>query len=161
VLDSDGVIAPWCKGLNGQCDLRVRIAAETLKRYPRTTTNNAIAAYPDYVFSGHWQILSNGVIVPKVTKDWDNGDLGQRATSVFLRMEDYYCYSGDPAAIAHMTYMGDFLVDHCQTPADHPWPRFLISVPTKGKTHWACDTSRSCGGGCVGLAGCGSSVRRG
>jgi len=69
VVDSCGVIAPWYKGLNGQCDLRVRIAAETLKRYPWTTTSNAIAAYPDYVFSGHWQILSNGVIVPKVTKD--------------------------------------------------------------------------------------------
>ena len=32
--DSQGVIAPWYQGLNGQCDLRVRIAAETLKRYP-------------------------------------------------------------------------------------------------------------------------------
>ena len=34
VVDSGGVIAPWYQGLNGQCDLRVRIAAETLKRYP-------------------------------------------------------------------------------------------------------------------------------
>ena len=65
VVDSHGVIAPWYTGLNGQCDLRVRIAAETLKRYPWTTTNTAIAAYPDYVFSGHWQITSNGVIVPQ------------------------------------------------------------------------------------------------
>jgi hypothetical protein len=53
VVDAHGVIAPWYKGLNGQCDLRVRIAAETLKRYPWTTTNTAIASYPDYVFSGH------------------------------------------------------------------------------------------------------------
>ena len=37
VLDSRGVIAPWYQGLNGQCDFRVRIAAETLKRYPWTT----------------------------------------------------------------------------------------------------------------------------
>src|ERR1035441_690456 len=56
VVDSHGVIAPWYPGLNGQCDLRVRIAAETLKRYPWTTTHTAIAAYPDYVFSGHRQI---------------------------------------------------------------------------------------------------------
>ena len=34
VVDAHGVIVPWYKGLNGQCDLRVRIAAETLKRYP-------------------------------------------------------------------------------------------------------------------------------
>jgi hypothetical protein len=33
-VDRYGVIAPWYQALNGQCDLRVRIAAETLKRYP-------------------------------------------------------------------------------------------------------------------------------
>ncbi|MDB6124766.1 MAG: Di-glucose binding within endoplasmic reticulum, partial [Pedosphaera sp.] len=41
VWDKYGVIAPWYHGLNGQCDYRIRIAAETLKRYPWTTTNNA------------------------------------------------------------------------------------------------------------------------
>ena len=41
--DEHGVIAPWYHGLNGQCDLRVRIAAETLKRYPWTTTKDAVA----------------------------------------------------------------------------------------------------------------------
>src|SRR5262245_58737267 len=51
VTDKNGVIAPWYKQLNGQCDFRVRIAAETLKRYPWTTTNNAIAAFPDYLFT--------------------------------------------------------------------------------------------------------------
>ena len=76
VVDSHGVIAPWYTGLNGQCDLRVRIAAETLKRYPWTTTNTAIAAYPDYVFSGHWQITSNGIIIPKDPGDWETGTLG-------------------------------------------------------------------------------------
>ena len=109
VVDSHGVIAPWYKGPNGQCDLRVRIAAETLKRYPWTTTNSAIAAYPDYVFSGHWQITSNGIIIPKNPGDWANGDIGQRSTSVLMSLVDYYRYSGDPAAIAHLTYMGDFL----------------------------------------------------
>jgi hypothetical protein len=49
-----------------------------------------------------------------------NGDLGQRSTSVLNGMVDYYRYSGDPAAIAHLTYMGNYLLDHAQTPADHP-----------------------------------------
>ena len=138
VVDSRGVIAPWYQGLNGQCDFRVRIAAETLKRYPWTTTNTAIAAYPDYVFSGHWQITSNGTILPQNPGDWGNGDVGQRSTSVLMSLVDYYRYSGDPAAVAHLTYMGDFLLDHCQTPPDHPWPGFLISVPVKGKTYWKC-----------------------
>jgi hypothetical protein len=141
VVDAQGVIAPWYKGLNGQCDLRVRIAAETLKRYPWTTTNTAIAAYPDYVFSGHWQITSNGVIIPQTPSDWDNGDIGQRSTSVLMGLVDYYRYTGDPAAIAHLTYMGDFLLDYCQTPSDHPWPSFLISVPVKGKAYGRCNTN--------------------
>jgi hypothetical protein len=36
VEDRCGVIAPWYRGQNGQCDFRVRIAEETLKRYPWT-----------------------------------------------------------------------------------------------------------------------------
>ncbi|HZM05641.1 MAG TPA: hypothetical protein VFC44_21780, partial [Candidatus Saccharimonadales bacterium] len=36
VLDEHGVVAPWYHGINGPCDYRVRIAAETLKRYPWT-----------------------------------------------------------------------------------------------------------------------------
>jgi len=138
-LDAQGVIAPWYAGPNGQCDLRVRIAAETLKRYPWTTTNTAAAVYPEYVFSGYWQIASNGVIHPKNPGDWGNGDIGQRSTSILMGLVDYYRYSGDPAAIAHLTYQGDFLLDYCQTPADHPWPNFLISVPVKGKPYGPCD----------------------
>ena len=110
----------------------MRVAAETLKRYPWTTTNNAIAAYPDYLFTSLWKISSNGVITPQNPGDWMNGDLGQRSTSVLNGMVDYYRYSGDPAAIAHLTYMGDYLLDHALTPANHPWPEFPISVPTKG-----------------------------
>ena len=34
VEDRHGVIAPWYGGQNGQCDFRVRVSAETLKRYP-------------------------------------------------------------------------------------------------------------------------------
>jgi hypothetical protein len=140
VHDRHGVIAPWYRGLNGQCDFRVRIAAETLKRYPWTTTSDAVAAYPHYVFSGAWQIASNGTITPKNPGDWMNGDLGQRATSVLNGFVDYYRYTGDPAAIAHLTYMADFLVDYCVTPPDHPWPGVFISVPTKGKPCGACDS---------------------
>jgi hypothetical protein len=139
VHDQFGVIAPWYRGLNGQCDFRVRIAAETLKRYPWTTRTNAIAEYPAYVFSGFWQISSNGVITPRDPGDWGNGDLSQRATSMLNGFVDYYRYTGDAAAIAHLTYMADFIVDHCQTPADHPWPGLFVSVPTKGKAFFKTD----------------------
>lgn len=139
VHDTHGVIAPWYRGLNGQCDLRVRIAAETLKRYPWTGTENAVAAYPHYVFTGHWKIAADGAITPLNTADWHNGDLGQRATSVLNGFVDYYRYSGDPAAIAHVTYMADYILDHCVTPDDHPWPGVFISVPTRGKTYYKAD----------------------
>ena len=127
------------QGLNGQCDYRVRIAAETLKRYPWTTTNTAMAAYPAYVFSGQWTIATNGAITPIPTSDWDTADIGQRSVCVLFGMADYYRYTGDPAAIAHLTYMGDFLLDGCQTPPEHPWPLFPISVPVKGKVFQKCD----------------------
>jgi len=131
----DGVIAPWHTGLNGQCDWRVRIAAETLKRYPWTTTNEAVAVYPHYLFTSLWQISTNGNIAPKNPGDWMNGDIGQRATSVLNGFVDYYRYTGDAAAIAHLTYMADYLLDHCCTPLDHPWPGLFISVPVKGKPY--------------------------
>jgi len=135
VLDKYGVIAPWYKQPNGQCDFRVRIAAETLKRYPWTTTENAIAAYPDYLFTSKWQIDADGKITPQNPGDWMNGDLGQRSISVLKGMVRYYQYTGDAAAIAHMTYMGNFLLDYCLTPKDHAWPDFPISVPIKGKAY--------------------------
>lgn len=105
--DRQGVIAPWYGGLNGPCDWRVRIAAETLKRYPWTSRSNAIAAYPAYVFSGFWQIRSNGVITPRDPGDWGNGDLSQRATSVLHGLVDYYRYSGDAAAHPRRLVGGD------------------------------------------------------
>ncbi len=61
------------------------------------------------------------------------------AVYVLSGLVDYYRYSGDAAAIAHMTYMADALLDRCQTPADHPWPNFLVSVPVKGKPYGKCD----------------------
>lgn len=133
VIDEYGVIAPWYNRQNGQCDFRVRIAAETLKRYPWTTEKESVAAYPYYIYSSKWAISSNGEISPEDPGDWMNGDLGQRSTSVLKGLVDYYRYSGDPSAIAHMTYMGDYLLNYCLTPANHSWPLFPISVPVKGK----------------------------
>src|SRR3989304_422356 len=79
VHDPHGVIAPWYAGQNGQCDFRVRIAAETLKRYPWVAPPQAVAAAPHYVFNGHWKIAADGTITPAALSDWDDGDLGQRA----------------------------------------------------------------------------------
>ena len=139
VHDQHGVIRPWYRGQNGPCDFRLRIAAETLKRYPWVAPPEAASAAPHYVFNGHWKIDADGTITPVPIKDWDNGDLGQRAAYVLSGLVDYYRYSGDPAAIAHLTWQADALLNHCLTPADHPWPRFLISVPTMGKPYGQCD----------------------
>lgn len=141
VLDQYGVIAPWYKELNGQCDFRIRVAAETLKRYPWTSKPAAVVEYPDYLFTSNWGIAMDGTITPKHYGDWSNGDLGQRAFCVLEGFTDYYRYTGDPAAIAHMTYMGDFFLDYVLTPDDHPWPRFPISVPMKGKAYQRADPS--------------------
>lgn len=139
VLDHYGVIAPWYQQQNGQCDFRIRVAAETLKRYPWTTSDNAVEAYPHYVFTSKWNISDIGAITPVDPGNWMNGDLGQRSTSVFKGLVDYYRYSGDPVAIAHLTYMANYVLDYCLTPSDHPWPNFPISVPTLGKAYGKAD----------------------
>ncbi len=139
VVDRNGVIAPWYQGQNGQLDFRVRIAAETMKRYPWADAKKAAAAAPEYVFNGRWNIAPDGTITIPPLDDWANGDLGQRAAYVLSGLVDYYRYSGDPAAIAHITPLADTLLAHCLTPADHPWPNFLISVPTRGKPYGKCD----------------------
>ena len=138
VEDANGVIAPWYTGLNGQLDYRVRIAAETLKRYPWALPPKSPIPAPEYIFNGTWHISPEGDIEVPDLRDWDNGDLGQRAAYVFSSWVDYYRYSGDPAAFAHVTYMADYLLACCQTGPDHPWPGFLISVPTKGKPYGQC-----------------------
>ena len=139
VEDKNGVIAPWYQGLNGQCDLRVRIAAETLKRYPWTPPGKAPAEYPEYIWNGHWGITPEGIISSPPFGEWDNGDMGQRAAYVLNSLIDYYRYTGDPAAIANITWQADFLLDYVQTDSSHPWPNFLISVPYKGKQYGKAD----------------------
>ena len=128
VEDRHGVIAPWYRGQNGQCDLRVRISEETLKRYPWTEPGKAVMPAPHYIFNGTWSIKPDGTIsVNPDLKDWDNGDIGQRSFGLLLGQTDYYRYTGDPAAIGIMTIAADYVLDYCQTPADHPWPRCFIS----------------------------------
>jgi hypothetical protein len=139
VEDRFGVIAPWYRGLNGQCDWRVRISAETMKRYPWTAPGQALAPAPQYIYNGQWHITPDGTITIPQQKDWDNGDHGQRAALALTGWLYYYRYSGDPAAIAQMTMIADVLLDYGQTPSDNPWPNFLISCPTKGKTYGRSD----------------------
>jgi hypothetical protein len=140
VEDQHGVISPWYQGLNGQCDFRVRVAAETLKRYPWTDKDQAVMTAPHFVFNGHWSIRPDGTIVidPKLS-DWDNGDVGQRSASLLRGLVEYYRYTGDPAAIGMLTLTANYLLDYCQTPADHAWPEFLISCPTRGKAYGRAD----------------------
>ncbi len=138
VEDRHGVIAPWYKGLNGQCDFRVRIAAETLKRYPWADSGKAPFPAPGYMYNGHWRITPDGTIQIPPLSDWDNGDLGQRAAFIFSGLLDYYRYSGDPAAIAHITILADLVLELWQTGSDHRWPNFFISCPTRGAPYGKC-----------------------
>ncbi|MBM3476245.1 MAG: hypothetical protein FJX75_23480, partial [Armatimonadetes bacterium] len=155
VTDRHGVIAPWYRGQNGQCDFRVRIAAETLKRYPwerekrdtilfsQTSRENSMVSLfspaPHHVLSGAWGIAPDGTISIPPIDDWANGDLGQRAAYVLSGLVDYYRYTGDPAAISHICLTADTLLDHMLTPPDHPWPGILVSVPVKGKPYGKAD----------------------
>lgn len=116
VEDADSVIAPWYKGQNGQWDFRVRIAAETMKRYPWTTRERGPVPAPEYMVNGSWTITPEGEISVPDLASWDNGDFGQRAAYVLAGWVDYYRYSGDPAALAHMAMQADLLLDYCQTP---------------------------------------------
>ena len=100
VEDRDGVIAPWYRGQNGQCDFRARIAAETLKRYPWTDKNVAVMAAPYFVFTGSWGIKPDGTIL--VSPQARRLDERRRRPAVgehAVRDDRYYRYTGDPAAI--------------------------------------------------------------
>lgn len=139
VVDQHGVIAPWYTGANGQLDQRARVAAETLKRYPWTPPGKAPRQLPEYMWSGAWKIAPDGSITIPPIDDWANGDLAQRAAYVLGSLIDYYRYSGEAWAIGHVSLQADMLLDYCLTPDDHPWPRFLISVPIKGKPYGQAD----------------------
>lgn len=136
--DRHGVIAPWFKGQNGQLDYRVRIAAETLKRYPWASAEKAALAAPEYVYNGTWRIDDEGRITAPPLRNWDNGDLGQRAAYIISSLMDYYRYTGDPAGLAPIHALVEYVLGSCQTPADHGWPRMFISVPTLGIPYKNC-----------------------
>ncbi len=138
VEDRYGVIAPWYKGQDGQFDFRVRVAAETMKRYPWAGKGRAVSPAPDYVYNGKWHADANGKITVRPMKNWANGDLGQRAAYILDGMINDYRYSGDPAAFGIISATANYLVNHCETPPSHGWPNMLISVPTMGVQYGDC-----------------------
>ena len=136
--DEHGVVAPWHEGQNGQLDERVRIAIEVYKRYPWINTDRAVMAAPDFIYNSHWSITEDGEIQIPETTDWMCGDLSQRAWSIIKGLTDYYRYSGDPIAFTYIALTADYVLDYGLTDADHDWPRFPISTPTRGKIYGQC-----------------------
>lgn len=132
VHDKHGVIAPWYTGQNGQFDYRVRIASETLRRYPWVGTDKAAGIAPEYAYNNTWRISKEGTISIPALENWLSGGRGQACARVILAWIEYYRYSGDPAALAHLEVIADTLINFSQTSATHPWPNFLISVPVNG-----------------------------
>ncbi|MBI4580770.1 MAG: hypothetical protein HY718_13770 [Planctomycetes bacterium] len=139
VEDEYGVIAPWYRGQNGQLDMRIRVAAETLRRYPWLDASRGEARVPEYLLSSFWRIGEDGTITTPPLTDWMNGDRGQLASYVLYLMPEYYRYLGDPVGIAHAKLEADLFLRYALTPPDHAWPRFPISVPVKGKPYGQCD----------------------
>lgn len=139
VLDTNGVLAPWYSGQNGQLDERVRIAVNVYKRYPWVDRPKAVMAAPDFVYNSHWSIRDDGTILIPPTTDWMCGDLCQRAWSIVKGLTAYYQYSGDPIAFIYIPLAVDYILDYGLTPADADWPSFPISTPTRGKAYGKCD----------------------
>jgi len=137
VEDAHGVIAPWYRGQNGLVDLRVRVAAEFLKRYPWAATDRSVMAGPHWVFNARVDLDDSGKIAVLPATDGMNGNLGQRFKYITESLTRYYRYTGDPAAVGYLKIAADFMLDFYMTPPDHPWPRFPISVPLRGKPYGA------------------------
>ena len=135
VTDRHGVIAPWYPGQNGLVDYRVRVAAEFLKRYPWVGTDHAVMAGPHWVFNARVDLEPTGKIAVLPATDTMNGNLGQRFKYITEALPRYYRYTGDPVVFGQLRIAADFLLDNYLTPADHPWPRFPISVPVTGKPY--------------------------
>ena len=104
---STASFSPWYKGQNGQYDFRVRIAAETVKRYPWATADRAVVPAPEYLYNGTWAIDYEGRITVPPEENWANGDLGQRAAVVLSALINYYRYSGDASVRSHITAIAD------------------------------------------------------
>lgn len=140
-LDSNGVIAPWYHGLNGQLDERLNIAVNVYKRYPWVDKPKAVMAAPDFIYNSHWSIKPDGTILIPPTTDWMCGDLCQRAWSIVKGLTAYYQYSGDPIAFIYIPRVVDYILDYGLTDEKADWPLFPISTPTRGKAYGKCDPS--------------------
>jgi len=138
-LDSNGVIAPWYHGLNGQLDERLNIAVNVYKRYPWVNQPKAVMAAPDFIYNSHWSIKDDGTILIPPTTDWMCGDLCQRAWSIVKGLTAYYQYSGDPIAFIYIPRVVDYILDYGLTDEKADWPLFPISTPTRGKAYGKCD----------------------
>ena len=141
VHDSEGVIAPWHQGLNGQLDERLNIAVNVYKRYPWVDKSKAVMAAPDFIYNSHWSIKPDGTIVIPPTNDWMCGDLCARAWSIIKGLTAYYQYSGDPIAFIYIPLVVDYILDFGLTDERSAWPSFPISTPTRGKAYGKCDPS--------------------
>lgn len=139
VEDTNGIIAPWYHGLNGQLDERLSIAINVLKRYPWADRTKAVMAAPDFVYNSHWSIQPDGTILIPPTTDWMCGDLCQRAWSIVKGLTAYYQYSGDPIAFIYIPLTVDYILDYGLTDQTNEWPLFPISTPTRGKAYGKCD----------------------
>jgi hypothetical protein len=139
VQDSNGVIAPWHPGLNGQLDERVNIAVNVYKRYPWVDRPKAVMAAPDFIYNSHWSIKPDGTIVIPPTTDWMCGDLCARAWSIIKGLTAYYQYSGDPIAFIYIPLVVDYILDYGLTDETAAWPSFPISTPTRGKAYGKCN----------------------
>ena len=139
--DSNGVIAPWYHGLNGQLDERLNIAVNVYKRYPWVDKPKAVMSAPDFIYNSHWSIKPDGTILIPPTTDWMCGDLCQRAWSIVKGLTAYYQYSGDPIAFIYIPRAVDYILDYALTDEKADWPLFPISTPTRGKAYGKCDPS--------------------
>jgi len=138
-LDSNGVIAPWYHGLNGQVDERLNIAVNVYKRYPWVDKPKAVMPAPDFIYNSHWSIKPDGTILIPPTTDWMCGDLAQRSWSTIKGLTAYYQFSGDPIAFVYIPRAVDYILDYALTDEKADWPLFPISTPTRGKAYGKCD----------------------
>ena len=139
VEDSQGVIAPWYQGQNGVIDLRVRVAADFLKRYPWVDADHCLMAGPHYLFNARVDLSEDGRISVLPATDQMNGNLGQRFKYITESLTRYYRYSGDPVVFSHLKIAADFLLEGYLTGKDNAWPEFPISVPVKGKPYYGAE----------------------
>ncbi len=129
-VDKYNVIAPWYQGQDGQCDFRIRVAAETLKRFPWVISDTVPSPAPYPVYDRYWKIDDNGtLLMPEGEIKNLDGDFGQRTISILNSMTDYYQYSGDPFVLSYIITMSDAVIKWGLTDPNYSWPEFPIAVP--------------------------------